>query len=591
VFQGLSVFRGGFTADAAQVVAGASLRGLRVLVNKSLIGSDRTGRYDIHELLRQYAHEILDESPATAKEVRDRHCAYYADALERWAKDLKGARQQLALEEMRADSENARAAWDWAAERAQVDSLGRAAEGLCLFYDRRGRLLEGEAACQSAADRLAAIAPSQRHAAAQSEAIRLRVLARVLIWQTYFTNFTGRRDCARQLLRRSSNLLDEPILADQDTRAEEAQLSALMSKIAEARGEWEEAKRLEQHALELYRSLGDKWATATWLTGSATTFLSEGALAEAQHIAEEGLALRQSLGDQWGVANALSVLSEIAREKGDLEESKHLARESIAIRDRIGHRGIEYGSAHLTLAETYIQGGEFAEAHTVSQETRSLCEDLGLRSLFVWSDHALGYSKLHLGQYEAARSLASELLASSRRSGPIWGLMNSLSVLGRLAAARQTYDEARRFFLERVDHHRNTGQRTKLGGAVADLGLAARGSGNLGQARRHLCEALGLGLEIRHIWTLVDAFPPAALLLSDKGEAERAVELYVLASHYPYVANSRWFEDVAGNHIAAAAATLPPEVVSAAQQRGRARDLWETAEELLEELEGKADDA
>jgi hypothetical protein len=63
------------------------------------------------------------------------------------------------------------------------------------------------------------------------------------------------------------------------------------------------------------------------------------------------------------------------------------------------------------------------------------------------------------------------------------------------------------------------------------------------------------------------------------------VELYALATRYPFVANSRWFEDVAGRHITAVAATLPPEVVAAAQARGRARDLWETAQELLAELE------
>jgi hypothetical protein len=37
--------------------------------------------------------------------------------------------------------------------------------------------------------------------------------------------------------------------------------------------------------------------------------------------------------------------------------------------------------------------------------------------------------------------------------------------------------------------------------------------------------------------------------------------------------------------IAAVAETLPPEVAAAAQERGRARDLWQTAEELLKELE------
>ena len=77
-----------------------------------------------------------------------------------------------------------------------------------------------------------------------------------------------------------------------------------------------------------------------------------------------------------------------------------------------------------------------------------------------------------------------------------------------------------------------------------------------------------------------------ALLLADQGDAERAIEIYALASHDPYVANSRWYEDVVGKHIAAAATTLPPEVVAAAHERGRERDLWETAADLLVELVG-----
>jgi len=76
----------------------------------------------------------------------------------------------------------------------------------------------------------------------------------------------------------------------------------------------------------------------------------------------------------------------------------------------------------------------------------------------------------------------------------------------------------------------------------------------------------------------------AALLLVDEGQVERAVELYALASLEPYVANSRWFEDVAGREIGALGAALPPEVAAAAQERGSERDLWATVEELLAEL-------
>jgi hypothetical protein len=45
------------------------------------------------------------------------------------------------------------------------------------------------------------------------------------------------------------------------------------------------------------------------------------------------------------------------------------------------------------------------------------------------------------------------------------------------------------------------------------------------------------------------------------------------------VANSRWFEDVAGREIAGAAEALPLEVVAVAQERGR-------VEKRLDELAG-----
>ena len=53
------------------------------------------------------------------------------------------------------------------------------------------------------------------------------------------------------------------------------------------------------------------------------------------------------------------------------------------------------------------------------------------------------------------------------------------------------------------------------------------------------------------------------------------------------IANRRWFEDVAGKPIAAVADTLPPDVVAAAQERGRARDFDATITELLHELEAQ----
>ena len=45
--------------------------------------------------------------------------------------------------------------------------------------------------------------------------------------------------------------------------------------------------------------------------------------------------------------------------------------------------------------------------------------------------------------------------------------------------------------------------------------------------------------------------------------------LWAWASRDPFVANSIMFEDIAGRHISAIAAGLPPDVVAEAQERGR----------------------
>jgi hypothetical protein len=106
------------------------------------------------------------------------------------------------------------------------------------------------------------------------------------------------------------------------------------------------------------------------------------------------------------------------------------------------------------------------------------------------------------------------------------------------------------------------------------------------EAQRHLCKALRIATGIGSLPVVLRSLPATALLLADRGEAERAVEICALASGHPFVGNSRFWEDVVGRHVAAAAESLPPGVVAAAQDRGRARDLWATVEELLTELEG-----
>src|SRR5262249_34901890 len=139
VLRQLSVFRGGFKHEAAEQVAGASLRVLTTLVHKSLLrradgGANSTGRYELHELLRQFAAEQLDALPNERAAVEARHSTFYLRFVAEREHRLARNEVREAAAEIHSELDNVRQAWAWAAERAQVAALEASAYGVWHFY-------------------------------------------------------------------------------------------------------------------------------------------------------------------------------------------------------------------------------------------------------------------------------------------------------------------------------------------------------------------------------------------------------------------------------------------------------------------------
>jgi molybdopterin-dependent oxidoreductase alpha subunit len=73
--------------------------GLHLVQNDRISLTNATGRYDLHELLRQFAAEKLGAEPRAAERVRERHSAFYLALLQRKEPELKGRQQLAALME------------------------------------------------------------------------------------------------------------------------------------------------------------------------------------------------------------------------------------------------------------------------------------------------------------------------------------------------------------------------------------------------------------------------------------------------------------------------------------------------------------
>ncbi len=142
-FASLSIFRAGMTREAAQAVSGTSLRVLQTLVNKSLLRRDvSTGRYEIHEMLRQYGDEVLEQQ-GLASTIRRAHLAYYASFITSRAPELKGKRQIPALAEVDADFENIKSAWRYACQIEDAATIDQMLDPIYWYCNFRHRVTEG----------------------------------------------------------------------------------------------------------------------------------------------------------------------------------------------------------------------------------------------------------------------------------------------------------------------------------------------------------------------------------------------------------------------------------------------------------------
>jgi predicted ATPase/transcriptional regulator with XRE-family HTH domain len=135
----LATFQGGFERQAGEQIAGATLPSLLALVSKSLVRRNESGRFDLHEVIRQYALSYLsDDSQWEA--INDQYSVYYLGLIRDREKALKGASQREAMRELTNEIDNMRAAWSWAIMRENFGLIGQSLRSLGRFYEIGGWL-------------------------------------------------------------------------------------------------------------------------------------------------------------------------------------------------------------------------------------------------------------------------------------------------------------------------------------------------------------------------------------------------------------------------------------------------------------------
>jgi tetratricopeptide (TPR) repeat protein len=441
VMQKISVFRGGFDRAAALEVAGASGPLLAALVEKSLLHLSPSGRYELHELLRQYAAEKLAANPADVETAQAQHGHYYTTFLARRAGPIKGPREQEILAEIVMELGNVRAAWQWAVQTGNLEVVEQALEAFFFFYMFKGWDQEWQIVSRQTSDGLAWLD--------ETDPQQGRLKGRLLMCDCHAHNRMGYIEKGEALARHSLALLRQ-----YGPPRDEGMALLSLNYTLSLKGEIAEAKRYSSEALQLFQSGDDLWylAFGTGNRGLIAARQGEAGWAEAEHYLHLVESYIQKLGNPWLLSGLQRALGELYLRQGKLPAARHHFQTGLHLARQNHHRWEEVLSlAHL---------GQIAQQLGELEQTRLYCEACILAAHEIGDRYHLAKAHYHLGQVcqaegalPQARQQFQTSLALRREIEDRPGIAASLQALAEVATALEQAEAAQQYRAEAQQVH------------------------------------------------------------------------------------------------------------------------------------------
>ena len=327
LFRRLSVFRGGWTLEAAETVCAAGgmeqtdvLELLSELVDKSLVlAEERDGeqRFRFMVTLLQYARNRLTQT-GESEDLLRRHASFFLLLAEQGEQSLVGSDQKLWLHRLGTEHENMRVVLSWTLEQDSETAL-RLAGALGRFWYLRGFMGEGRKWLAQALEKKGSSVNLPRRAKVLIAAGRLASVQ---------TDYAAAHGFFEEALTIYRNLDDKQGIAA---------VLTLLGNMARPQGNSVAARPLYAESLAICRQMGDKHGIAASLNGLGNVAVQEGDFAAARPLYEESLAISREFGDKHRIAAALNNLGAVAERQGDYAVGEVLQKESLTISWELGN--------------------------------------------------------------------------------------------------------------------------------------------------------------------------------------------------------------------------------------------------------------
>ncbi len=489
----LSVFPAGFGLAAARAVTGSELPTLLRLMDHKLVRRTGEGRFELHQLVKQYAGQ-RSQTGDLVERARRSHSRHYCAFLAGVTGDLRGNDVHAGLGAVQAELPNVLAAWNHAVTCADHEALDAARDALEHYFYYRA---DFGSACQLFAAAAAALGRTgtgavagQRKGREPSHEAR-RVAGRLLVHHSEHERHRGRParslDIANEALEQLQEVGDEA-----DVAYAKLSLGTSLERVSA----YAESESIMREVLAYARRSGD-----LYLQGAAHNVLgnllssTQGNVAGAEEHYRASLEVNRAVGNLEGVNGALINLGACRYDLNDLDGAVQLWQEAADIAVRLGHKQRE-AVLHNNMGSLYEAQGRLGRAEESYRLSLSLRREIDDRTGQANALHNLGRLAAATGDLETARLRLEESLRLFVRSEEPAGEAHARSSLARLLGelghedAARTEAHAALALALKLDSrseilgslltvallHERAGELSRASGLAAEIAAAAAGS-------------------------------------------------------------------------------------------------------------------
>lgn len=346
----LSVFRGPFSLEAAMNITQATPLVIARLLDRSLLQRRRDGRYELHELLRQFLNR---QAAGRSTEAARRHSDYYLNLVAAREKAFYGRQPRQAAATIQAELSNVRQAWRWAIEQGHRAAIERSMEAIGRFYLTAALLREGEAMFAQAIQGLGAT-------------------PYLSLWHAYFLFKLGRRAEALPLVQQAV------AESDPDSRVQ-AEAHSLFGEMLTHEGQSEQAKVHLKQAIAYFRRVSDQEGLARALRRMVAVCWRSGEHDETLRYFQQALPIHQAIEDKRGLAQLSNLLAGVYYVRNDMAQSLVYVQQAQALYEEIGDK-LDAAVVTANLARIYSRMGQFEQALAENQRAIEISQELGDQS-------------------------------------------------------------------------------------------------------------------------------------------------------------------------------------------------------------------